>query len=228
MKRFSGVLVCGLVLGLMCQVFSGRASADIGGADREYNNNYFGSLSDWQHRLLRNNEEHHLRKAMMQMRSGNTHLFEYVKQDLQYMLIRWPNHPKALQLVTDLAIQTKDPSYAIKWFDKAVDAYPSVYQTHTLYGIYFYRIKKYDKATAEFRTAVKLNPDSSETNYNLGLALFAEHKYKQANRYAQRAYTRGYPLEGLRSQLKDVNAWKPMDEDADQATGSSSSGAASR
>lgn len=214
-------------LGVLCVLMSGSALPAVGGSI-EYNNNYFSRLTDWQKSLLKNNEEHHLRKAEMQLDSGNSHLVQYVKQDLQYMLVRWPNHPKALQMVTTIALQTKDSGYAIKWFEKAVDAFPSVYQTHTLYGIFLYRIEKYGKATIQFRKAVELNPNSSETNYNLGLALVAEHKYEEANKYAQRAYTMGYPLDGLRNKLKKVNAWKPLDNAAAQASDSAAGDDVSR
>jgi tetratricopeptide (TPR) repeat protein len=218
MKRSRVILIGGLTLGIVCLMFSPGALPAVGG-NMEYNNNYFDHLTDWQQLLLKNNEEHHLRKATMQWDSGNPHLVEYIKQDLQYMLVRWPNHPKALQMVADIAIQTKDSAYAVKWFEKAIDAFPSVYQSYTLYGIYLYRTQKYDNATVEFRKAVELNPNSSETNYNLGLALAAEHKYEEANKYAQRAYGLGYPLDGLRKQLKEAKAWKPLaEENPQQAT----------
>lgn len=216
-----------LALSVSCALLPSHALSAVGG-NIEYDNNYFSRLTDWQHGLLKNNEEHHLRKAEIQLDSGNPHLIQYVKQDLQYMLVRWPNHPKALQMVTSIALQTNDPAYGIKWFEKAVDAFPSVYQTYTLYGIFLYRIEKYAGATKEFRKALELNPNSSETNYNLGLSLFAEHKYEQANKYAQRAYRRGYPLDGLRKQLKKVNAWKPLDNETDQVLDSSANEGASR
>ena len=227
--RSYGMRLISLALSALCILLPGHAHSAVGGA-MEYNNNYFSRLTDWQHGLLKNNEEHHLRKAEMQLDSGNPHLVQYVKQDLQYMLVRWPNHPKALQMVSSIAAQTKDPAYAIKWFEKAIDAFPSVYQTHTLYGIFLYHIEKYAKATDEFRKAVELNPNSSETNYNLGLALFAEHKYEESNKYAQRAYSKGYPLEGLRKELKNANAWKvlPLDEETAQTPGSAASGNDSR
>lgn len=203
-KRISG-LGCLLFLSLYVNV----ALSTLGG-NIELNNNYYGKLDDYQRGLLKNNEEHHLKEGITMLASGKPWKIEYVKQELFYMLPRWPNHPKALQMVAEVARRTHDPAYAIKWFNKAIDAFPRVYQTYVLYGIYLYSIHKYGKAEDNFRKAVELNPNSSETNYNLGLALFSEHKYKQANRYAQRAYRLGYPLGGLRKLLKGMGAWQPL------------------
>ena len=194
-------------------VLYGNVALSTLGGNIELNNNYYGYLDDFQKGLLKNNEEHHLKEAITMMASGKPWEIEYVKQQMFYMLPRWPNHPKALQIVSEIARRTHDPAYAIGWFTKAIDAFPDVYQTYVLYGIFLYRGDKYAEAEKNFRKAVELNPNSSETNYNLGLALLAEHKYEQANKYAQRAYKLGYPLEGLRRKLKEVKAWKPLDED---------------
>lgn len=200
---------------LCCTLYVNTVLSALGG-NVELNNNYFGHLDDFQRSLLKNNENHHLKEAITMMASGKPWEIEYVKQNLTYLLPRWPNHPRALQLVSEVAIRTHDPAYAIEWFNKAIDAFPRVYQTYVLYGVFLYRINEYSKAEENFRKAEELNPDSSEANYNLGLALFAQHKYKQANRYAQRAYSLGYPLDGLRKLLKKQGAWKPVDSNKAQ------------
>ena len=206
----------------LLSIFSVDTYAELGG-NPQLNNNYFGHLNDYQKALLVNNEEHHLDVALTKLASGKKSQLEYVKQQLQYLLPRWPNHPRALQIVSEVAVRTNDTAYALRWYTKAISAFPRVYQTYVLYGSYLYRVHEYDKAEKNFREAVQLAPDSSEPNYDLGLVLFAKKRYKEANHYAQIAYQLGYPLEGLRELLKGKGAWKPSDGGAVQASAATAS-----
>lgn len=214
-SQFKWIMTCMGLSGLL--MVTQPTFAALGG-NIELNNNYFGHLDDYQKSLLSNNEEHHLKVAITKLSSGKPWQIQYVKQQMTYFLPRWPNHPKALQIVSEVALRTHDPAYALRWFTKGIDAFPRVYQTYVLYGIYLYRSEQYSKAEKEFRTAVTLAPDSSETNYNLGLALFHEHHYGEANKYAQRAYQLGYPLDGLRRLLKKAGSWSPRPGASEQAS----------
>ena len=52
-----------------------------------------------------------------------------------------------------------------------------------------------------------LAPNSSEAHYNIGLMYTEMEEYPLAREHAQKAYSLGFPLPGLRSKLQRAGQW---------------------
>lgn len=170
------------------------------------NINYYGNLNSILTKMLSDNESHHMDKAEYhlsqynQLRSPNE--LDYAEAELDYMLKRWANHPRALNSLVIWAKNTKNFNKAIKYFQNAIEVDPSIAVTHSLFGILLFHTKDYNKALDHFLKANKLQTDSAEFQYNLGLTYYELGDYKNARIAAQKAYTLGHPLPALRDKLK--------------------------
>ena len=132
---------------------------------------------------------------------------EYAYDELVFILLWFPNHPKALDLMTQVATRAKQPQVAEKHFRDAFELYPNRAQTHMLYGNFLSKNGQRDKAIESYKRAIELDPNYAEGHYNLGLAYYHQKKYDLANTHAQTAYGYGYPLPGLERMLKEKKAW---------------------
>lgn len=132
---------------------------------------------------------------------------EYAYDELAFVIAFFPNHPKALDLMTQVAARAKQPQVAEKHFRDAFELYPNRAQTHMLYGNFLSKNGQRDKAIESYKRAIELDPNYAEGHYNLGLAYYHQKKYDLANTHAQTAYGYGYPLPGLERMLKEKKAW---------------------
>lgn len=164
--------------------------------------NYYVPAPD---RLLENVEKYHLQKGISLVKKGQ---FEYAWSEFAFMLHYFPNHPHALQLISDLALQMEDNTRALKYFERAMKLYPNEAPTYALYGIYLHKTGKIKQAIEYYQKAVKLDDKPAEYHYNLGLAYFALQEMEQSYMAAQKAYQRGYPLPGLKDKLIAKGIWK--------------------
>ena len=57
----------------------------------------------------------------------------------------------------------------------------------SLWAVFLHKMGRMDQAIAKYQEALKLDPNSAEINYNLGLAYFSQKKYKEALPLAQKA-----------------------------------------
>jgi len=140
--------------------------------------------------------------------------------DLDYTLRAIPNQHRALFSVIRLAFlrrrdyagrliygtNAKTPPEC--YLQRAIKFRPNDGQVRVLFGIYLFRRKQYKMALAQLDTATKLLPTSAEAHYNRGLTLVKLKRFKLAQAEAKRAYDLGYPLHGLRNQLKKRGYWK--------------------
>ena len=156
--------------------------------------------------LLRNVENYHMGPARKKMADKS---YNYAQGDIDFMLRYFPNHPRALALMGEVATQTKRPFLARKYFDRAIELYPERGGTYIVYGVFLHKAGDVQDAIKQYRTGLKLSPGDMDGHYNLGLALVQAGQYKEANRHAQKAYALGHPLRGLRAKLERANAWKP-------------------
>ena len=77
-----------------------------------------------------------------------------------------------------------------------------------LYGIYKHRKKEYEDALRNYKEAEKLIVGSPDLQYNLGLLYFDMKMYSMSLEYAKKAYSKGYPLPGLKKKLIRAGKWK--------------------
>ncbi|HQU16092.1 MAG: tetratricopeptide repeat protein [Gammaproteobacteria bacterium] len=167
---------------------------------------YYATDAESRH-LLTMVEGHHLQQGTDKMARGE---YGYAKQDFDFILRYFPNDPKALLLMGELAVKTGKPQDATHYFETAIKMFPDRAPTHTVYGVFLHRTGKLKQAIIQYKESLKLDPGSAETNYDLGLAYLTLRDYALANQHAHAAYRLGYPLPGLREKLQRAGKWEPI------------------
>lgn len=135
--------------------------------------------------------------------------------NLDYTLRAFPNHHKALFSLTILQsrIQStknhKNPMpRAIEcYFLRAINYSPKDSNAYLLYGILLHKNNMLEQAFNAYSTAEKLNKNSIQIKYNLGLLLVDMNKFEDAKLYAKQCYLHGFPLQGLKNKLKNAGYW---------------------
>ncbi len=93
--------------------------------------------------------------------------------DCRYALERFPNHPRALHLVGEIAKITNQVSLAIPYFEYALRLYPQYGFTHAQYGHYLVDIGAFTAGVVELREALRLEPKQFQAKAWLAEALAA-------------------------------------------------------
>ncbi len=152
----------------------------------------------------------HLSNKMLQLTGRAT---GPIAGDLDYTLRAIPNHPDALNLASRLEKRIKSPfvSKLLKYesMKESADCYfqralklAKRAETYEVYAIHLHRNKKYSEAVEQYHEAINLGSKSAGLHYNYGLTLIKLKNYHEAEQQAKIAYKLGYPLPGLRNQLK--------------------------
>ncbi len=175
------------------------------------NNNYYAAPGNTDlMQLLRNNEEAHLGKAKADLATGKPHRIEYAVADFGYILSRWPNHPQALLGMFDAARLLNRPQLFQQYSKAAIEVAPDAAPTYVIIGTYLMRQGNTKDAEPLLTKALQLDPESINAHYNLGLLYAQTKRLDLANRHAQKAYSMGHPMPGLRKRLEAEGAWKPL------------------
>lgn len=155
-------------------------------------------------KILSNVEKYHLNQGIDKVKQGK---YEYAWSEFAFMLHYFPNHPKALQLISDLSVQMENPARAERYFERAIRLYPNESETHALHGIFLHKLGRYQESVDAYKRAIALNDKPVDYHYNLGLAYYEMKDFKEALQQAEIAYNKGYPLPGLKDKLKAVDVW---------------------
>jgi Tfp pilus assembly protein PilF len=137
--------------------------------------------------------------------------------DIGYTLEHFPNHHRALAAMAKLGARDKTGQpqgarYTIDcFFDRAIRFAPADGTIRTLFGGHLLSTQRPELAMVQFRQAVDINPANASSQYNLGLLYLKQKDYANARKHAEQAYTLGFPLPGLKNQLKQLNQWKDAD-----------------
>lgn len=157
-------------------------------------------------------ERHHLPQAHDKATWDNP---TYAWRDVEFILRHFPNHPDALMLAIDLSLKSRDLYQpALEMFEKAVAFDTKPAPPWVIFGIFYHRHGKPEKAVDCYLEALERDPALAEAHYNLGLAYLKLKQYEEANQAAQKAYALGYPLPGLRRRLEEAGKWQPVPEPA--------------
>jgi Tfp pilus assembly protein PilF len=113
--------------------------------------NYYLSINT---PLLTKTEQHHLEQALRKL---NEQDLEQAWNELAFVLHYFPNHPKALALLSDLSFKLAQPIRAKRYFERALSLYPDHAPTYALYGEFLMRDSKYSLAVAQFKKATILD-----------------------------------------------------------------------
>lgn len=155
-------------------------------------------------------ESYHFNSDVEMLIKGQS---SYVWEDLDYTLRAFPNHHRALRSMSMYQLRTVRPADARYYtaecyFDRAIRNAPRDAEVHVLFGTYLHKRSELARALAEFKEAERIKPGTApDRDYRIGLLLFDMKEYEQALVYAKRAYTKKYPDEVLRENLKKVGKW---------------------
>jgi len=100
--------------------------------------------------------------------------------DCEYVLQRFPNHPRGLHLIGEIAKATNNVSLGIVAFENALKLYPQYAFTHAQYGHYLIGIGVAPAGVARLREALRLEPDQFQARAWLAQALAAHPELEQA------------------------------------------------
>lgn len=128
-----------------------------------------------------------------------------VNGDLNYTLRAFPNHHRALMAMVNYKLLHPAPPESTDaaecYLTRAITFKPKDPVVRLIYGVYYQRSGKLDKALEQMNEAYALDPDSANISYNLGLLYFEKKDLDKAEQYAKQAYDMGFPLKGLRQKL---------------------------
>ncbi len=121
------------------------------------NHDYFSTNRDQTFLNYRDSlDTAHAKPGLIAFAQGN---MRETKVQLEYVLVRTINHPQMLALAALFSIRTKNPTWAVPYFDKALSLYPQYAITHAQYGKYLSEIGMVDKGLERLKKALEINPD---------------------------------------------------------------------
>lgn len=126
-------------------------------------------------------DTNHMKVSIMKLiQDGN---FAQATNELNYVLERIPNHPRALQISTMVSRMSKKYSLSINYFEQALRLFPRYAVTRAQYGNYLAEIGDLDAGIEQLKTAVELDP-----KYTAGYVVLAKvYARKGKNDLAQEA-----------------------------------------
>lgn len=139
---------------------------------------------------------------------------ELIGADIDFMLVNYPNHHRALVAMMRLGEKEKTPQpkgakYPIDcYFDRAIRFRRDDAVARMLYATYLSKNGRQAEASAQLEAAAKTAPDNPFTQYNIGLVYLEMKDYVRALEQAHKAYALGFPRTELRDRLKIAGHWK--------------------
>jgi tetratricopeptide (TPR) repeat protein len=112
--------------------------------------------------------------------------------DLNFVLDRFPNHPRALLLAEAVAGVTGVPTLPLPYYERALKIYPQYALTHSQYGKYLVEIGKIDTGIEELQQAIKISPNLATAHAWLAQAYKKAGKMDLAKKSAEQARKLGY------------------------------------
>jgi tetratricopeptide (TPR) repeat protein len=170
---------------------------------------------------IEDNKINHLDPANQHMMEG-----EYshrVMADINWTLVRFPNHQVALELLIRYALaggKTYEFSLPECYFQWGKEYAPDDVNVVLAEAFYYWRKKDWARARDAYQAAVTIDPNSATAHNNLGLVYIEMKDYKKAVDQAALAYNLGFPLQGLRKKLQAAGYEVPANVDtaADSST----------
>lgn len=133
--------------------------------------------------------------------------------DIDYTLRAFPNHHRALMAMMTLAQREntdrpRGANYSVECYMVRAEAFqPNDAMVKVIHGLYLMRRGATEQAVEKLEAAQAAGAANANVHYNLGLAYVKLKQYDKALVSARRAYELGFPLPGLRNQLKRAGKW---------------------
>lgn len=158
---------------------------------QETNKDYFSVTQPSDKTLLRDVEKYHLGPDKF-WKWYTAKKFHYAVQELAFVLRYFPNHPKALQLMGAIGIQTEDPSLAIPYFENALRFYPQYAITYAQYGRYLVDTGNIHAGIRHLKKATEMDPGLARAFAELAKAYAKSGSPDLARQAAAKARELGY------------------------------------
>jgi predicted Zn-dependent protease len=198
-SRTPGALVASLItsLWLLTAPALGQAPAPQSdgldhGQTGTLNHDYFAALDSpgtHLHWLIGDIEQAHLTPALDDIRHGR---YSKATADLHYLLMRFVNHPDALQAMEAVEILTKRRGIVKPYFEHAVRLYPQYPITLAQYGRYLARIGEGEAAVTMLKRAIELDPGLAVAHAWLSEVYAKTGQAQLGREAAERARQLGY------------------------------------
>ena len=160
-------------------------------------------------------ESNHFTPQVEQLVRGQS---SYIGDDIAYTLHAFPNHPRALMAMMNLAVKEKAAKargarYSVEcYFDRAIRFRPKDPIVRMIYANFLSRNGKKNDAVKQLEFAQEGGLSNPNMEYNMGLAYFDVGDYEKSLFHAQRAYQGGFDLPGLKRKLMHVGKWREPTE----------------
>jgi len=142
------------------------------------NQNYFDApKTQFLSEILTNAERNHFSQGNFwsQYKAGE---YEYALGNLKYVLGVFPNHPRALHMMTLICKTLKDYDTPVMFFEKAVRMFPEVAYTQAQYAGYLLSVGQPQNALSHAQEALRIDPSFT---YAQALYEEASEKVKEQN-----------------------------------------------
>lgn len=118
--------------------------------------------------------------------------YKYALDDLDYTLVRFPNHPTALMAVASIAKLTNNPTLPMRYFEHALKVYPQYAFTHAQYGSFLADIDSLVDGIKELQEAIRRDPDLGQAHAWLSDAYHKSGEMEKAQESGKRARELGF------------------------------------
>lgn len=150
---------------------------------------------------------------------------ENLAADIDFMLMHYPNHHRALIAMMRYAEKVKLPQprgaqYSVEcYFDRALRFQPDDNVVRMIYAGFLGKNTRTTDALHQLEIVTGSASDNPFTHYNAGLIYFEMKQYEKALASAHRAIDLGFPRRELMEQLKAAGRWaEPTDKSAPPAS----------
>lgn len=156
-------------------------------------------------------EQYHFSRNVETLKQGMT---GSLGSDISYTLEHFPNHHRALAAMAKLGLRDKrvqpvGARYTVScYFERAIAYAPHDTTARMVFGNYLLATKQDAAALEQLQEAARREPEHATLQYNLGLLQVKRKDYAQAREHATKAYALGFPLQGLKNQLKKAGQWQ--------------------
>ena len=180
------LIICSLLL--LAFFDPNISSAQAQGGKKIYD--YFNPTSDphvkW---LIGDQNRFHFNPAVNHLRKGD---YKRATRELSFLLKGFPNHPKGLMLLSIVAKMTKNPSFGVPFYKKALQVYPQYAITHAQYGNYLVEVGQVKVGIAKLKKAIEMDPKLAPAHAWLAKAYYKIGRAELAQLTARQAKALGY------------------------------------
>ena len=150
---------------------------------------FFTAEQDGVKGYLENMTINHLNKVTGWIQQGR---MDSAVADLRYVLDRFPNQPRALQLLPLVASLSKNQALAVTYFEKAVRQFPQYAITHAQYGLFLISNGNLDQGIEQFNQSIAIDPRSAAGHAGLAHAYAKKGDMTKAREAANKAREFGF------------------------------------